>query len=304
MSTEENISTENLEQGAIEPSEANAEEDKVIFELSYTLPESVYVKPVYGKVSSIYRIAMNIIMPILFVEVLVLMILSRGEGRAWWGMVLALVVFYEVVMLIIMPTRRKKLYKKISEAGENQLTYTFYSNSVKYKNPSLEAVMLYDTAEFYAEDSERIIVVFPFNRRICAIKSECTEEQIDYIRNIVPESHHEEALKKTKRKCLIKIIAFSVYIVLLAVSVYQTVRVRSQMSSYEYNTKYESTTYESFINCVSVGSIKDVVIYEDRYVEYTFTGYEEDERFYTCYDGDMSVLTMILDSYGVNWTTK
>ena len=75
---------------------------------------------------------------------------------------------------------------------------------------------------------------------------------------------------------------------------------------YSYGSPYTQTTYESFVACLSHGTIKDVEIISDRFAEYTYTSPDTGvgERLYTIYENDTSTLTALLDFYNVNWNIR
>ncbi len=272
-----------------------------MFELEYEIPESRYVKPVYGKVTAKYNIVRNIMLGIIVAEAIALVIFSMDRDRIWNIAFLIILLFLVGITYVVAPILRKKNYKKLHAAGEDRIKYTFFRDHVHLKNPTVEADLMYSTAEFYAENADNLVIVFPFNRGVSVIKSKCSETQLDFLRSIVPVDHQKAIEKKSKRKCTVKIILLAISILVMVLDLAMHIRVSMIMNSYVHTTEYEYTTYSSFVDCVAAGTIEDVVIYEDLYLEYTFTGRGEDERYFTSYEGDMDACIDILERYGVNW---
>lgn len=292
------------EEKQLDTAEAKQLNSDEIFKLDIKVPEECYIKKTFGRVTSMYLKFYNLMFTVLIIETIALIVISVPALKVWWSLLLAAIVFYAVVTYVLGPIGRKKQYAEIANAGEDEFTYIFYGDYVHIKNASIEANLQYDTAQYYAENDANFILVFPMNRNIVIRKDMCTEEQLEFLRNVVPEKNQTEAQNKSHKSYLIRIIVGTVYGLMLAVCISYNLRIRESMSGYEYTTKYENTSYISFMDCVGNGTVKDIVIYEGRYVEYTFTGYSEDVRYYTTYDGDMSVLKTIFEAYGVNWQIK
>ena len=286
-----------------EPIDVPGQEPKrdVVFKLDVQIPAKAYLKPIRGRVSSKFNIIMNVLLAIDICMMLALAIIAPPKHKTWWIVLLCLFTAYIIFMEIFIRNRRKKEYLKLVAARENEVVYTFYADGVNVKNPNIEGNLLYENAEYYAETKDFFVIVFQLSRNVIIEKSQCSEWQLEFLRNVVSEKNQKAIEKKALISGLIKMILMIAYIAMLSYSVVQIARIRKVMNSYEYTTEYEYTTYDSFIDCVGAGTIKDVAIYEDRFIEYTFFGRGYDERYYTSYDGDISVLTMILDSRYVNW---
>ena len=94
------------------------------------------------------------------------------------------------------------------------------------------------------------------------------------------------------------VAAVILYIFLLACEIKLAANPKAKSGA----SQYPSTTYESFVGCLKDGHVKDVVV-KDHYLEYTFTGHSEDERFSAYYDGDLTELNgLIENAYGSPYT--
>ncbi len=69
-----------------------------------------------------------------------------------------------------------------------------------------------------------------------------------------------------------------------------------------YGSHYKSTTYDSFVSCLSSGRVRDVEIINDRFVEYTYVSPDTGvgERLFTVCEEDINTLNALLDFYGVS----
>lgn len=266
-------------------------EKEVIHEIDVCIPKYCYLKTLYGKTSRKFVLPMRIILFIIAIEWLILICLDKEYFKI--GIPFAIIIIMITILSFI--TVRKN-YKKIHAAKEDCIIYTFYSDSVKVKTPTIEAVYKYDTAEYFAEDKKRLSVIFPLNRSVTIDKSQCAEEKLDFIRNIVPEEKQKKTEKKTLIRHIIGLILHSLVVIYMAA----TIIAYFYLEKKRYNPEYPSTTYESFMGCLEHGTITDVVIINDKYVEYTYTGYEEDERFYTTCD-DTDELIEKMNELDVDW---
>lgn len=266
-------------------------EKEVIHEIDICLPKYCYLKTLYGKTSRKFVLPMRIIFFIIAIEWLILICLDKEYAKI--GVSFAVIIVFILIFSFI--TTRKN-YKKIHASKEDCHTYTFYSDRVKIKTPTIEAVYNYDTAEYYAEDKKRLMVIFNLNRSVTIDKSLCDEEKLDFIRSIVPE----EKQKKNEKKTLIKQIINLIFCLLIVITLAVAITAHIYLEKNRYNPEYPSTTYESFIGCLEHGTITDVVIIKDKFVEYTYTGYEEDERFYTTCD-DIDKLIEKMEELDVDW---
>ena len=269
----------------------NDTEKEIIHEIDICLPKYCYLKTLYGRISKKFVLPIRLLILILILEWIILMYLDKEYFNI--GIALAVIIVFLVIFSFI--TKRKN-YKKIHAAKEDCHTYTFYSDRVKIKTPTIEAVYNYDTVEYYAEDKKRLMVIFPLERSVTIDKSQCDEEKLDFIRNIVPEEKQKKNEKKTLIKHIIDLIIHSIIVIFFAVLIGMYI----YLDKNTYDPKYPSTTYESFIGCLEHGTITDVVIINDKFVEYTYTGYEEDERFYTTCD-DTDELIEKMNELDVDW---
>lgn len=118
-----------------------------------------------------------------------------------------------------------------------------------------------------------------------------------FFRSIVPEENQKKTEKKTAKKFIVSTALSILYIVLLAVMIVLRINQNAR-----YYPKYVETTYISFEDCLYAGLVDDIVIIDNKYIEYTYTGRGEDERYYTVYSGDdIDLFTEILDGMCVNW---
>lgn len=268
-------------------------EKEVVYELDVCISKDNYMIPLYGKISRKYKVFQRITIILIIAEIIALMILDKSTIIKW----LPILVLY-VIFRFILYYNKIKRYEKLHAAKEDCFSYTFYSDSVKLKNSALEATLNYDTAEYYAEDNERMMIVFPFDRGICVFKSQCDEEMLAFFRSIVPEENQKKVEKKTAVKSFIVSAAIALYAALLAVLIVM----RINLNANSYDPKYPESTYISFEACLDYGLVKDVVIIKNKYVEYTYTGYGEDERYFAVYpNGDIDWLTNKLDALDVDW---
>ena len=273
---------------------------EIVYEFEMCAPKSSYIKPLYGKTSRKHIIPICILLLIIAAECIAIMLFDYSPSRYIWGIIPMMIILYCAVRFIIRPGKSKKLYEKIHEAREDCYSYTFYSDCVSVKNPTVEATLNYDTAEYYTEDSERFMIVFRFNRSITIDKSQCDEEKLDFFRNLVPKENQKKAEKKTSRTLVICLLLNILYAALLAVMLGVHIHAYNNL----YISEYQCTTYESFENCLNAGTIKDVVIIQDKYVEYTYTGRMEEERYYTVCTDNIEFLIQKMDSADVNWKSE
>ena len=278
----------------------NDNEKEVVFETELSNAESVFLKPMYGKKSRKFVKLIRIIYPVLLAEAIALFVLDKSDTRGMWGLLLFMMLLLGGIYIFIKPVKRRKYYNKVHAANEDSIVYTFYKDSVRIKNPSVEALLKYDTAEMYAEDKERFMIVFPFRRMIALDKRRCSKENIAFLRSIVPEENQ----KKIERKTSVKLSVTAVIVVLYSVMLAFMIWAYAKSNANTYHSDYQNTTYESFVACVDAGTIKDVVIIKDKYIEYTFSGSKGDERYSTVCPDDIEHLKEKLDKAYVNWITK
>lgn len=273
-------------------------EKEIVYEFDTCISKDSYIKPLYGKISRKYIILRRILTLLMMVEVTALIILNESYLKTLWEIVLICIFIFCVLGRILPRINTIKQYEKIHAAKEDSFTYTFYTDHAKVKSPTVEAALKYDTAEFLAENDKRLMIVFPFNRAISIEKSQCDEEQLAFFRSIVPEENQKKTAKATSKKQLAVTALMVLYTVLLAV----VIAVRVNTNARAYYPEYLETTYISFEACLDAGTVKDIVIINNKFIEYTFIGRGEDERYYTVYSGDdIDRLTEKLDSIDVSW---
>lgn len=271
----------------------DASAKEILYQFDMCNPESCYTKPLYGKKSAKYAILINILYWLMAIEGIILMILDRSASRIWWGLIPLFVIIYSVAV----PHKRRKDYEKIHAAMEDCHFYTFYNDCVKVKGQTVEATFKYDTAEYYMEDAERFVITFPFGRAIAFDKKQCGEEKLKFFRSLVPEDNQKKSEKKNAQKLFVRFAALTLYAIFLTVTLARYVYI----NKYYYVSEYQNTTYESFEVCLNAGTITDVVIINDKYIEYTYTGHREDERYSTVCPGDIEQLIEKLEHANVNW---
>lgn len=270
-------------------------EKEVVYEFETCISKDSYIKPLYGKISRKHIISRRILTLLMMGEVIAMILLDRST---MWIILLIVIFYFSVLNRVLMHISAKKQYEKIRATKENCFTYTFYNDSAKIKGPTVEATLNYDTAEYFAENDERLMIVFFFNRAINIEKSQCDEEQLAFFRNIVPEENQKKTEKKTAKKFFAVTFLMVLYTVLLAVTLAWRVSINSRV----YYPEYPETTYISFEACLDAGTVDDVVIINNCFIEYTFFGRGEDERYYTVYSGDdIDQLTEKLDHLDVSW---
>ncbi len=273
-------------------------EKEIVYELETCVSKDSYIKPLYGKVSRKFKILNSILNLLIMAEFLALAILDKSYLRIVWIIFLAFDCVINVFHPFILRRNTINQYEKLHEAKEDCITYTFYNDCVKAKAPVVEATFYYKTAEFLVENSDRLLIVFPFSRTISIEKSQCDEEMLDFIRKTVPEENQKKSEKETASHWLVK----SSLLVLCAAALAILIVVIINQNAHVYNSEYIETTYTSFEACLEVGTVDDIVIVDNKYIEYTFTGRGKDERYYTVYSGDdINLFTEKLDIMDVTW---
>ena len=273
-------------------------ENEVLYEFDMCNSRESYIKPSYLNNSRKYVILFNIMAAIVAVESIVLLIIDRSSSKPMWMILLFAVFFHYVFFPILQHNNIKKLYKKIHEANEDHKSYVFYKDRVRVKTPTAELTLAYDTAEGFTENDDRLIIVFSLNRAISIEKEQCDEEMLGFLRSIVPD----EKQKKTVKKNTVKSLLISAVFVFCAANLAVVIVQEANLNASYYYSKYPKSTYESFDSCLEYGLVKDVVIIKNEYIEYTFTGRGEDEKYFTVYPGDdIDLLTNKLNALDVDW---
>lgn len=278
-------------------------EKEIICQFDFRKPEYFYTKPLYSDHLKIHFLIYKIlsIICVIVVIVFILMLIFNPVSTFYSALVIpVLLLAYTVKDRIITPLLVKKGYKKIHAENEDLVTYTFYSDSVNIKSPTLNTTYNYSKAERYMEDSKRIALIFALNRHISVEKSLCTEEQLNFIRNIVPEEKQKKYRKKSSIMLIICILLYCVAIFYIGSSILKIYDINKNT----YYLEYPKTTYESFEKCLDNGTIKDVLIIKDEFVEYTYTGHDKDERYYTVCSKNIKKLKTKLDNNDISWKSK
>lgn len=278
-------------------------EKEIIYQFDCRLPEYFYTKPMYSDHLKIhfliYRI-LSLICAIGFIA-LVLILLFNPVSYFYSSLVIpVLLLAYTAKNHILTPLLVKKGYKKIHAENEDLAEYTFYSDNVTVKSPTKSTVYDYGKADHYMEDSRRIALFFALGRNISIEKCLCTEEQLDFIRNIVPEEKQKKYRKKSSILLIVCIILYCLTIFYIGSSIVRMYNINKN----SYYLKYPNTTYESFADCIDDGTIKDVVIINNKFVEYTYTGHDKDERYYTVCTKNIKKLKTKLDENDISWESK
>ena len=282
----------------------NDTEKEIIYEFDAVTPKSAYTKVLYGRISSKFRIPLIVLRTIFYVDMIFLFIIGKITDNNDMDFIIIILLFSFCARCFSAYTTRKN-YKKLHEANEDCYTYTFYDDSVKIKNTSVEAVLKYSDIECYAEDKKRIIIVFKFNRAICLEKELYSDEQLDFFRSIVPEQKQKKFVKKTLIKYIIRTLLYLVVVIILTVPNVKLLVLISKLEDAPYQSQYTSTTFASFENCMNYGHVKDVVIIRDEYIEYTYIGDDGLIRYSTkCPDGKLDDLKEKMDKLDVEWQNK
>ena len=274
-------------------------EKEVVYKLDMCHPKESYIKPIYLKKPRKYVILSRIMAAVLMAETIFLSIADKSSLKSWWIMLLFAVFFYFFWVPYVNRNNKIKDYEKIHAANEDHHSYVFYNDHVKVTTPTAELTLSYDTAEHFVENDDRLLITFPFGRVVGIEKKQCDEEMLAFFKNIVPKEKQKKSEAKYAEKYLL-ISALNIFLaVTLATAIVRTVDLNAD---YYYSTKYPESSYESFDSCLDYGYVKDVVIIKNKYVEYTFTGRGEDERYYTVYpDDDIDWLTNKLNALDVDW---
>lgn len=273
-------------------------EKEIVYKFDTCISKDGYVKPIYGKISRKHIVPRRILLLLMICEITALIILDKSYVRILWIILLIFIFIFRVLGRILLRINAVKQYEKIHAAKEDCFSYTFYNDYAKIKSPTVEVTLNYDKAEFLAEDDEQMMIVFPFNEVINIEKGQYDEEQLAFFRNIVPEENQKKTEKETAKKFFAITSLMVLYTVLLAVMII----VRVNINARAYYPEYIETTYISFEACLDAGTVKDIVIINNKFIEYTFIGRGEDERYYTVYLGDdIDKLTEKFDSLDVNW---
>lgn len=273
-------------------------EKEIVYKFDTCISKDGYVKPIYGKISRKHIVPRRILLLLMICEITALIILDKSYVRILWIILLIIIFIFRVLGRILLRINAVKQYEKIHAAKEDCFSYTFYNDYAKIKSPTVEVTLNYDKAEFLAEDDEQMMIIFPFNEVINIEKGQYDEEQLAFFRNIVPEENQKKTEKETAKKFFAITSLMVLYTVLLAVMII----VRVNINARAYYPEYIETTYISFEACLDAGTVKDIVIINNKFIEYTFIGRGEDERYYTVYLGDdIDKLTEKFDSLDVNW---
>ncbi|MBD5128943.1 MAG: hypothetical protein HDT43_03320 [Ruminococcaceae bacterium] len=273
-------------------------EQEIVYEFDTCVPKDCYIKTLYGKISRKHIITRRILTLLMMCEITALIILDKSSARSVWIMLLIIMFIYGVFGRILLRINAIKRYEKIHAAKEDCFSYTFYNDCAKVKSPTVTVTLNYNTAEFLAENDKRLMIVFPFNNTITIEKSQCTEEQLAFFRSIVPEENYKKEAKKTGKKLFVGTALAVLYTALLAVMIAWS----AGKNSRSYYPEYPQTTYTSFEACLGAGTVEDIVIINNKFIEYTFIGRGENERYYTVYSGDdIDRFTEKLDFLDVNW---
>jgi len=273
-------------------------EKEAVYKLDMIINDPDFLKPLFGKYSRRHYMIIQFVILAIVLEHITLMLIDRSSSWFFWTILPLLIVVRCILVLVVAPGKRKAFLEKLRNAGEDCITYTFYDDSVKVNTSSSEVLLKYETAELFAEDDKRLIIKFPFGRSIQIFKDQCDEDSLDFIRGIVPENNQKKSEKKTIPSFLIR---FTLLIILAAAFAY-FIGYYASWEKNHYVSDYPNTTYVSFEACLKAGIISDVVIINDKYVEYTYTGKGKKDRYYTVYDGDdIDELIAELNKYNTNW---
>lgn len=301
---EEIIEIKEIKETGSESGSELPDNKKEVFTVETQLPMKCFTKPIIGDEESKYYKIINVLIPILIAETIYLIVIANPTMRAMWLIVLMLIAAFVVYNLVIRPSARKEEYKRIRNNGEDEVSYTFYTDCMKLEVAGKESILRYDSAEYCTESEEFLMIMFPGKKSVILDKSECSEDRIDFLKNVVSEEKNTAHRKDISSKMLLIIIVMAAYMIMQVVCIVQLSKARSIADEYEYMTRYQQTTYESFIDCVEIGAVKDVVIYDSIYVEYTYVDEGKEKRYYTEYYGDEDILAKILNNYSINWEKK
>lgn len=272
-------------------------EKEIVYKFDMHYPESAYTRPLYGKQSRKHFMIIQIVIMIIVIEAIILMIIDHSSSRIFFGIVPLAVVLHGVKSLLIAPNKRRKYYKKVHAENEDFYSCTFFTDCVNLKTPTVDATFNYDSAEYYTEDAERLMIFFTLGRSVTIVKNQCNTEQLEFFRNIVPEESQRKKEKKNFRSFLVKFVVMTLIAIFYAFLIYSY----NYINKNAYYPEYPCTTYESFEECLNAGTIEDVVIIKNKYIEYTYTGRMKNERYYTVYSGNTAQLEQILENADVNW---
>lgn len=273
-------------------------EKEVIYQFDMVEPESFYTKPILRKHAKIIFFLANIVILIIIIESIILFLLDNYSMI--WSFIPFFCAFNVIETLLINPKKRKKNYRKIHAENEDFYSYKFYDDRVNVKTPTMEATFKYDTAERYFENDELLMIQFSLKRGFIIDKKQCTDEQIDFIKNIVPKSK-QAAVEK---KFYIKFIPLISFFIVIAILFGRSIGYHNHVNKNTYYLTYAGTTYASFVACLEHGTVDDVLIINDTYIEYTFTGHDKDERYYTVCSGDIEDLIRMMNDKYVYWESK
>ncbi|MGN0395041.1 MAG: hypothetical protein ACI4EF_06735 [Coprococcus sp.] len=277
---------------------------EILYQFNMKIPKSCYLKPTYGEGSRKYAKINKILLYLIAIELLIGYVVIEGRFRLYSGVSGGAFLLILLYSDIVTPGKKAKIYNKYVAAGEDCFIYTFYEDYVNAKNVSVEMNLQYNSAEIYAETNDIIMITFPVGNWIAVDKSKCTQEQLQFVRNIVPLDKKENDIKKSARKymctALISFIQFLVLGACIFVLGFNPSRTKNENHAYLTYTELQNTSYSSFVDCVKARTIKDVLIIDDRYVEYTFIGRGYDERYFTECDNIDELIT-ILDSNYTNY---
>ncbi len=272
-------------------------EKEILYKINMQIPESFYIIPFMGKKGKIRHIIIEILELIFCVELIILVFMNKSHFSPVLLAIPLLKVLSIIFKLVVIPKSRKKQYQNIHSENEDLHCITFYTDSLNVKSPSSDINFNYNSIEGYFEDDKEMIIDFSLNRAIFIDKRQCTAEQIDFIKSLVPPDKQKKHLRKPFIRFIISFVIQAVCVLGLC----HTIGMLVYIEKTAYVLNYPKTTYDSFVDCVLDDSVEDVLILNDKYIEYTFTGYDEDERFYTVCTGDIMNLKAVLDDEHVKW---
>lgn len=274
------------------------QEKEIMYELDMLVNDPDYLKPLFGKYSRRHYLITQCATLAIVLECIVLMTVDTSSVWFFWGLIPLIMAVRCILIFCVSPRRRRAYIEKLQSAGEDVFTYTFYDDSVKIKTSSSEVLLKYEAAEFYAEDDKRLIVSFPFGRSIQIYKEQCDEDSLDFIRGIVSAKNQKKSEKKNIPAFLVRLTL----LLIVAAAFAFIIGYYISWNKNHYVSDYPNTTYVSFEACLKAGTISDVVIIKDKYVEYTFTNKNEQTRYFTVFEGDdINELIEKLDKYNTNW---
>ncbi len=274
-------------------------EKEIIHKIDMVTPEYFYIKPMMAG-GRFGEILFEVFLLILTVESVIVVFMLPSRVRFVALLILIYYLYHLVKKYLIVPRELSKYYQKLHSENEDSCTFTLYSDCVVGKTSSTEVNLSYSNVLGWVEEKNRLALLFSCDRFFVFDTAQCTDEQISFIKNIVPYPKQ----RKFERKCTAKFAVVLIFFILLVTFGGVIIGMSNHVSRNTYYVNCPSSTYESFVACLEYGTVEDVLIINKSYVEYTFTGDDENKRYCTKCSDDIGSLIQLLEEENVEWEIR